>query len=285
MNLRMIASCGLASMLFALGCGDSGGGGEGTVTFTTWGEDYIEAEIPSADFADGYSIHYDKFLVLIGNIVVADADGTVAARHDGFYLVNQVEKGKKELVSFDALSAGPYAKVSYMLAPAQAAEITAVGGVSTDDIQTMVDGQYHVYVEGQISKGGESKSFHWGFGVPTLDQDCEGELDGKLTEGTIVTEGGEDVIELTCHGDHLYYDDLQSLDAKRRGEAIFTADADDDGEITLEELDAVSLVDLPPDQYGTGGVGGIDTLGQFIRFLSRTIGHFRGEGECFLTDP
>ncbi|NUP14441.1 MAG: hypothetical protein HOW73_51075 [Polyangiaceae bacterium] len=55
--------------------------------------------------------------------------------------------------------------------------------------------------------------------------------------------------------------------------------------ITREELAAVSLIDLPPDQYGTGGVDGVNDLDAFIEVLSRTIGHYRGEGECFLTDP
>ncbi len=50
MKRRAMASCALGSLLFGLGCSDSVGGGEGTVTFTTWGEDYIEAEIPAADF-------------------------------------------------------------------------------------------------------------------------------------------------------------------------------------------------------------------------------------------
>lgn len=268
-------------------CGDDSGpdAGSGTITFTTWGEDYIETKIPEGDFADGYSIHYDKFLILLGNMKVADDKGTVVAQHDGFFLINQVEPGTKELVSFDSIPAGPYTQVSYELAPAAAGDITKVGGVTDADVKTMTDGQLHVYVEGQLSKGGESKTFHWGFGVPTLDKDCQGDIDGKTTDGALVTDGGEDVIELTCHGDHLYYDDLQSPEAKRRGDAIFNADADDDGEVTLEELAAVALVDLPPDQYGTGGVDGINNLGDFMQFLSRTIGHFRGEGECFLTDP
>ena len=100
-----------------------------------------------------------------------------------------------------------------------------------------------------------------------------------------MTEGGNDSIELTIHGDHFFYDDLQAADAVVRGEAVFAADADNDGEVTLAELAQVRLVDLPADQYGTGGVDGVDDLGAFIEFLSRTVGHYRGEGECFLKSP
>ena len=92
MKRRAMASCALGSLLFGLGCSDSVGGGEGTVTFTTWGEDYSKRRsLPPT--SEGYSIHDDKLVISIGNIVVADADGTVAAQHDGFCLVNQVARG------------------------------------------------------------------------------------------------------------------------------------------------------------------------------------------------
>lgn len=275
------------ALLATTACGDdeSSSGGQGTVTFTSWGEEYIEQEIPSEAFADGYSVSYDRFLVLIGNIVIADDAGSEAARHDGFFLIDHTEAGSKELVSFEGLEAKAFTQVSYETSPASADEIEPIGGVAQSDVELMASGGYHVYVEGTLSNGAESKTFRWGFGVPTLLDECEGELDGKVTPGVLVTNGGEDVVELTVHGDHLFYDDLQSPSAAVRGEAIFSADADDDGEVTLEELEAVSLIDLPADQYGTGGVGSVNDLRAFVEFLSRTIGHYRGEGECFLTSP
>lgn len=276
----------LGSSLLCAACGDdASGAGEGSVTFTTWGEEYIEQEIPAATFADGYSITYDKFLVLIGNIVIADSSGVEAARHDGFFLVDHTTPGTKELLTFAGLEARAFTLVSYETSPAEAEQIEPIGDLAQADVDFMASEGFHVYIEGTLSNGTESRTFRWGFAEPTLLQACEGEVDGKLTEGVLVTNGGNDVVELTMHGDHFFYDNLQSPDALVRGEAIFNADADDDGEITLAELAAVSLVDLPPDQYGTGGVDGVNDLGAFVAFLSRTVGHFRGEGECFLTDP
>jgi hypothetical protein len=130
-----------------------------------------------------------------------------------------------------------------------------------------------------------AKTFKWGFSEPTLLDECEGERDGKLTPGVVVTEGGTDAVELTIHGDHFFYDDLQSADAKVRGDAIFNADANMDGAVDLAELDAVALTTLPAGQYGTGGASDVNDLGAFVRFLSRTLGHYRGEGECFVKDP
>ena len=70
--------CTVASMLatsltaFVTGCGDDDGGGvgSGVLQVTTWGEDYIESGIPSDDFEDGYSVTYEKFLIVLGNIEI-----------------------------------------------------------------------------------------------------------------------------------------------------------------------------------------------------------------------
>ena len=102
-----------------------------------------------------------------------------------------------------------------------------------------------------------------------------------------MTNGGVDTVELTIHGDHLYYDDLQSPNAKRRFDAIADADKDMDKTITQDELTAEKLVAIDPMKgaYGTGAASDVDDLGAYVRALSRTVGHFRGEGECFATDP
>ncbi len=284
--LKRVLSLGLAGLL---GCGDdtsTPSGAVGTLTFTSWGEEYIEQGIPAAEFADGFSVRYDKFLIVLGGISVADDEGNVAASDDKFYVIDHVEPGVKEIVKFEGLEAKAYPKVSYIVAGAARDQMVLVGSVSEADADMMASNGYHVYVEGTLTDGtGAEKTFRWSYDVPTLLDDCEGELDGKETVGAVVTEGGDDVIELTVHGDHFFYDDLQAADAVVRGQAIFDADADMDGEITQAELSAVSLIDLPADQYGTGGVDGVNDLGAFVSFLSRTLGHFRGEGECFINDP
>lgn len=279
-----LAAAGLA---FAPACGDdeSTPSGSGSITFSTWGEEYIEEAIPAGEFEDGYTVTFDKFLVLVGNIEVADEAGEVVASDESFYLIEHTDPGVKEVVVFDGLEAKAYPKVSYETSPAERSNIKLIGAATEADADMMADEGYHVYVEGTLSKDATSVTFKWGFGVPTLLDDCEGELDGKLTEGAVVTEGGNDSIEFTIHGDHFFYDDLQAADAVVRGEAIAAADANMDGEVTLEELAAVSLIDLPADQYGTGGVDGVNDLGAFVEFLSRTVGHYRGEGECFLKSP
>lgn len=112
----------MCGALGLVACGDDSGGpsGErGSITFTTWGEDYIEEEIPADIFADGYSITYSKFLVVLSNITVADEDGTVAASDENGCLVDHTELGVKELVKLEGPEAKSYTLVHYELSPVE----------------------------------------------------------------------------------------------------------------------------------------------------------------------
>jgi len=273
--------------LLGAGCSSSsspsGADGQGTVVFTTWGEEYIEQEIPSSEFADGWTLRYTKFLVTIHDIAVAESlEAEPAARMTESKVFDMHLAGVKPVTTFAALPGKPYTHVSYRIGPATAASVPSEGA-SPADRDLLVAGGFALWVEGTLSRDAVSKIFKWGFTTNTLYDRCEGELGGKMTEGVVVTNGGTDTPELTIHGDHLFYDDLQSPDAKVRGDNVAAADADGNGEITLAELAAVKLTSLSKDKgtYGTGSASGINDLRSFVEALSRTVGHYRGEGECF----
>lgn len=58
-------------------------GGEGRWVVETWGEDYIEAEIPADAFADGCSVRYDEFAVVLQRRELVDGNGDVAGELGG----------------------------------------------------------------------------------------------------------------------------------------------------------------------------------------------------------
>lgn len=268
---------GLAILLSAItGCG----GGTGSVSFDTWGEEYIESEIPASDFEDGWAVTYEKFLVHIGHVTVADAEGTIGARMEGTTVFDHTLPGVKPVFEATGLEAGPWEKVSYEIPVAEASAALA-DGVTEGDRQLLVDRQASIHVIGSATKGGVTKTFEWSFTAGTRYEECTADRDGKQTAGALVTNGGTDQIQLTIHGDHLFYDDLQSAAAALRFDPIAAADTDGDGAVTLEELSAVKLYDIDVGTYGTGSADGVDDLGAFVRALSQTVGHFRGEGECF----
>lgn len=275
MRLLILAPFALAALAAC-----SSDSGSGTSAFVTWGEDYVENEIPAADFADGWTIKYSRFLVNFGAFKISDG-AAVGAETTKAFLIDNHKPGRKALVSFPGLPAKNWTAVSYQIQPVNA-DSTNLSAADAD-FQEMKTKGLSIWVTATATKGAVTKSYDWQFTTKTLYVGCKGDVNGKEVDGTIVTNGGTDSMELTTHGDHFFYDDLQSPDAKRRFENIAAADVNPaDGKVTLDELAAVKLISLDPKNgpYGTGGATGIHDLGAFVTALSRTIGHFRGEGEC-----
>jgi len=271
-----------------LACGADGGAGQ--ASFTTWGEEYIEQGIPADPtgqdgFIDGWTLRYDKFLVAFHAITVADASGEVAATLSGSKLVDNTKPGRKPLVSFPDLDAKHWDAVSYQIKPALA-DSELVSATATDR-DLMVQNGYAIYVAGSATKTGPSgqsivKTFHWGFKTATQYKGCQQAVEsGQPILGIVVTNGGDDTSELTTHGDHFFYDRLMSssdpaVKTSLRFDEKAAADRNNEGEITLAELDAQPIdVHL----YDPSGLDA-PSLGAFMNSLARTVGHFRGEGEC-----
>ncbi len=221
-------------------------GGTGDWDVETWGEDYSEQEIPASVFEDGCSVVYDRFEVAVLDVALLDGDGEVAGSIAG---------GR-----FEMTDPGPQA-VGNVAVPATHYS-TARFVVSADDGAS-------VEVAGTLTCGGASKTLDWSFTTATTYL-CE---PSDLT----IPAGGEASTQLTIHGDHLFYDGLENPDALVRGQAIFDADADGDGVITQDELNAVSVATLG---YAVGQYSEVGTLGEFVSFLTQTLGHVDGEGHC-----
>jgi hypothetical protein len=269
MNSRIIA---LLSVVL-LSC-EGGGGGTGSVHFTTWGEDYIEVEIPDGSssgegFVDGWSLSYDKFLIVLGDAYVGDG-GTL----EGTWVFDMTLAGPHDWGTVEDIDARRWLDVGVDQPPAGAD--TQAGNCTAADLSLMQDGGYAAYVEGTATNGSDTITFAWGFTAGTSFSECHSDEHG---DGVVVPDGGTETVQFTIHGDHFFYDDLQSEDPSLRFQAI--ADADDgDGDVTLEELAAVDLTSLPVGTYGTGGDGTVTNLRQFLEALSHTLVHYRGEGHC-----
>lgn len=283
-RVALVVSIALGCTGMACSSSDpTGSGGEGTLVFTTWGEEYIEDEIPAdpdGGFVDGWSVSYDKFLVSFQNIVVADASGDEAGGMEASMLFDNTLPGVKSIIELDGVAAKAWDRVSYEIAPVT--EDTELSeGVPESDKTLMIDGGYSLYVSGVGTKDDVEKRFQWGFAIGTRYEECQAEADGRVEAGVVVTNNATLEAELTTHGDHLFYDRLQSSPdpsvlTSLRFEGLASADADDDGMITLEELNATPLDVRTYDPSGLSAA----TMGAFVTSLARTVGHFRGEGEC-----
>lgn len=240
---------------------------EGEVEVRIYGEEFIEEGIPASVFADGWALQFDSFLISVGSVNVAPAGEAAGLDELGFqvYDLSQPSMGLGQLVTGGQVPGGPQF-AAYMVAPDAKA---VASGVSEADLARMQDGGLALYVAGSATKAGVTKTFAWGFATKTSYSDCESVA--KVDADTPAT------VELTIHGDHLFYDDLFSETPDVRFDLVAQADVDGDGEVTQAELLAVDL--RPLTNYQVGSTGIVD-LWHFIEHQTGTLGHIDGEGHC-----
>lgn len=269
----------LASNCLLAACG-SEGRGEGSVSVSVWGEEYIEVGIPAEAFEDGWSVKYDRFLIALGDVSAKKADGARGSSLDRTLLFELTEAGPQRFGSIEGLAEGNWDEFGFSSLVATA-DTERSESASADDLELMVDAGYNVFVAGTATKGAARKQFAWGFSEPVRYAGCIDVRGGQEISGVVVADGADAEAQLTIHGDHLFYDDLASPDAKLRFDVIASADADDDGEVTLDELAAIQLADLSSAQ-GTYGVGAfdVDDMRGFVEAATTSLGHFNGEGHC-----
>ena len=241
-------------------------GGTATWNVTTWGEEYIEDEIPAAEFADGCSATFSKFQVLVDAVELIDGNGDAAAQASSPMVFDVTAAGPHALESLE-VPKGTYDTVRYVVGPASG----AVRGGNIDDAvaQAFADTGNAYAIAGVLTCGGTAVSFDLAYATKAVYV-CEAE---DLTFAT----GGARTTELTMHGDHLFYDGLTNPEAQVRGQAIHDADANDDGVVTHAELAAVSVASLG---YQVGPNADVTDLDAFLAGLTQTVGHIDGEGHC-----
>lgn len=226
---------------------------------TAYGEDFIEVDIP-ADESDGWRIEFERFIVLIQDVQAGDAGLT------GPYAIDLTADSGGVGHRLGTLAGGPYARLDYRIAPAASAENINVDAAA---LQSMIDAGYAIWVEGSATKDDVTKTFAWGFETNTTYTACEtmpAEVDGAVRSA------------LTIHGDHFFFDDLVAPDPNVAFDLVASADADDDGAVTPQELAAIDITSLS--NYQVGSRGEIEDLWAYLEVQSTLVGHIDGEGHC-----
>ncbi|HLV19861.1 MAG TPA: hypothetical protein VKZ49_03235 [Polyangiaceae bacterium] len=264
----------VASLL--LGCSDDADA-PGTATITTWGEAFIEQGIPAEELADGWSVRFEEFLVVLGPAYLRR--GGEVASLDGSQLIDLVQAGPHTLGTLE-LAPGSWDDVGYALAPASD-DTRAHASATAEQLAAMQTGPYSVRVRGRATHAEVTKTFDWAFATAVNHSRCEGASGGRAIPGVELAAGGAQEVELTIHGDHLFYDDLVAEAPDLRFATLAEADdaGDADGAIDLEELASVSLSSVSEGPYGTGNAD-VDQLAEFLEAQVATLGHFQGEGHC-----
>ena len=253
-------SLALATILSMPACG-----GEGTLITTVYGEAFVESGIPAESFVDGWSVTFEQFLVVVGEV---RADGVELEA--GFRLVDLTtpSAGAGQELARAVAPAGEYSSLAYRVAPSP--DAVAVG-VDTEAAAMVHDAGYSLFVAGEAVRGGERIGFAWGFTTDTTYGSC--------AIAAEVEAAGEARAEITIHADHFFYDDLDSEEPNVVFDAIAAADAQGDGDGIVSEAE-LRAYDITAEARYQVGSRDISDLWGFIAAQTRNVGHVDGEGHC-----
>ncbi|PRQ06703.1 hypothetical protein ENSA7_35790 [Enhygromyxa salina] len=240
-------------MLGALGCSDIG-----THELAIEGNEAITQSI-DASATDGWTITFTSFVVVVhdpGLIERTDNEPTWV-RENGvtvWELVSGLAEGEALSRQIRATS---YDGADFRIAPASASGYDAViGNATTEQVEAAVDGGWSIHVIGEASDGMQSVDFDWTFDTNTRYR-CKFEGDEVVALAADGTETS--VIEIM--GDALFRTEAEADDAPLVFQPIFDADANVDGQVTNDELEAAGLMDTMVE-------------------LTRELGGVRGAGAC-----
>lgn len=210
---------------------------EGTVRVTAYGEEFIEEGIGADDMSDGWAVSFERFEVSLSDVEVAGTAIDVPATVD----VAEASGGEGHELGTAVVEEGDYGGAGFVI----------------DRLE----------VDGSAVLGDERKTFTWVFDAATAYEACDAR--------TSVSEGGVGTFQITIHADHLFYDSLVAEEPRVVFQPLADADADNDGEITRQELSMKGIGSFDP-----GSEGDVEDLWAWLLASTRTLGHADGEGHC-----
>lgn len=302
----------------ALACSSGDEAGTGSLTVLLEPEDVIiegmEAGTGPSDIKDGWSVEFDDYIVAVGDIDLHySTDESIEAEAADVFLVDlkDVRASGEPLWEFESLEAGSW-EFHYWSAGAAHGALQHES-VSNDDFHLMVDNDYTYLIRGTLTNDDgqscppaslvdpgdaetsgtdeagndcyESTSVDFVIGARAETSFGPCSIDG--VPGVAVPDGGSQTVAISIHGDHLFFNGFPSGaegGISRYAQWLADCDLDLDGTVTVEELEAIPLSDLPQideERYQLGGTTiTLYTVYDYVIAQLKTQGHYQGEGEC-----
>lgn len=207
---------------------------------------------------DGWSVHFDKLLVGMGYSLLAGDECEVYGEARYTRLYDLAIPGDQQLGEMHGLrSCNIQFHVESSLGWYLANGVTEEDRKIVWDRADIESNGYRatvIYVRGMANRGPVTKHFSWKFREDYAFTEC-----GDRQDGTVNTrlrlKGGENLRPMvTFHPDELFRDGVEA-DAKIRFDPLAATDADDNGEITLDELSTIPspIVELTSEELFDGG--------------------------------
>lgn len=273
---------GLAAATLGLACGDDGDG-RGQLQVRVQAEASITEGLTAGSGEDDidYGVTFTKYLVAIGKVGLGRS-GQGERRDDRVFVVDMLKVGEQglDLLELSDLQSGRWEQLSYET-PIPAAGAVALTGVAAADLQVMIDNQYTYWIEGTVAGPQKPVTFSFQVGVPAVFSECQ----TNARPGVAIPDGGRGSVNLTLHGDHLFFNGFLSGSeaAIKRSSKWLTepgVDRDGDGHVETKELRMLPAEQVLPGVNTGGAPFPINDALDFVRAQLATQGHVNGEGEC-----
>lgn len=268
------------------------------------------------DIRDGWSVTFDKYILVVGNINLQLAtDLSVQRTASELYAVDltQVPESALPLWELDELAAERWV-FNYDLASAGPAQsVQRHMSVSEADFAELRDNDWTYLIQGQATRsdgqacppmarttppGGAtsvgmdtdgnpcypqpSVSFRFGVNAVTTFNECES--DGVV--GVAIPDGTTGTVAATIHGDHMFFNGFPEGSeggVMRLAQWMADSDLNLDGQVVRDELEGLAVADLAvvDERYElTGTEGQIADMWDLLIEQLESQGHMDGEGEC-----
>jgi hypothetical protein len=245
-------ACGVASFTLATAClpGDTRPA-PAELVITATASEFTSSGIPSASTADGFAIAFERVLVALGDEEIEDSPPECNEYSSPAYT---------RLFDFAAAHAPEEVGIAFGLGSCGLGfgvkapdEFTKLGaGASADDRDSMRvpgsdrvarDGGVSVWIVGSGVLGDRREHFSWPFRAHFRYQRCGATVDGAdAGPGGLTLRGGARVnAGIQIEAEELFQDHADPENPGQHFAAYAAADADGDGEITLDELWSVPL--------------------------------------------
>jgi hypothetical protein len=283
----------ILTALAAAGCGGDAGSSsqDGSLTVLLAAEQTIPRGIHAgnqeADIRDGFDIDYSRYLISVGLVAMNQIDGANAQSSDAVAVADFVNlpKAAPELTVFEAIPIGQYTEFGFRTPP-PSSSVVNLNSADPSDVEAMITNRWSYFIEGTITRvsDGATRDFRIEADVPSVFTACAAQ---GLPLGVNVSANSS--VEITMHGDHLFFNGFPEDEGKITRLAQWLWDIEDvDGDEVITKSDFEAATDVgslfPSPPVGvyelTGGPLTVTTAWDFVRAQLGTQGHIFGEGEC-----
>ncbi len=240
----MTRPSGALLLLLLSGCAPTG-----SWSLTGSGGSFVEEGIPSSAMQDGCSVSFDRFLISWEGRFIEGSGGVHLAEVEGAQIYDLALPGPHDVGTADGVPEGDHDHIHSRFQPNPGA---TAGNVDDDTAAELVDGGLSMLLEGGITCGADAVDFSWAFDRATSHH-CF---------AAVPVIGGETTTTAyTLASERMFSTALQDFEAPLRGQPFVDADADLDGQVTLDEL---ASIDIDSTGYDLATWTGIGTFADYV---------------------